>query len=350
MSVQERMVHIDPDAALSGLCAFLLAAHTFHLAARITAGAGGQSKASEEGESHGARIVASRMSYTASMREFLAIAFLFTVGTAIAQDDKAPTAKGKADAQGKGEAQGKIEAEAKAQAKDAKAQMEKRETIAKFPQKHAANRKHLIGYRWNQRDDIYQDKERRYRRMFMMELATEDRLEKTYLGGKLYPSKKKRKKTFVDNFEDKKKRPKLLRWVEKAEQIIRDYAYHPINSMTQFLAVADLSDGTGSMEGTICATGRGFLRADDRVRIWFRPTKTDPTLERIEYHTVLQGRSISGWVRYRFEKEGKYFYPERSELRAPRKKLRLVLLNHTLQAPKPSEKDAETEAPAKKAK
>ena len=207
---------------------------------------------------------------------------------------------------------------------------QRKEAVEKFAAVQAKNRASFHGYRWLQRDTVYLDREVRAVRTFRMLLDDKGELEAVLASHALRKSKKPKLRIAVTQ-KDRKREKEFVRWIETAEKTLRGYVYYPTAKMTAFLKKAKVEPGTGSMEGAVAASGANFLTPGDMVRVFVDPKSLKPL--RIEYHARIGGDAVRGWVTYGTLEGTDRYYPARTELTAPGKKVRLVLVNNTFNAP-----------------
>lgn len=208
---------------------------------------------------------------------------------------------------------------------------EKRQAaVAKFTKIQASNRKSFHGYRWNQREEVFLNRERRARRSFVAELDKKGTITTTLQSSALIKPRKP-KLRLVYTAADKKRDKELLAWVEQAERVLRTYVYYPTAKMTAALKRARIAQGTGSYEQAIVADATDFLNPGDTVRVWVDPKAMIPI--RLEYTTRVKGEPVRGRVSYALLKESDKYYPWKTELYSARRKVQLKLENHTLRAP-----------------
>jgi len=206
----------------------------------------------------------------------------------------------------------------------------RKEAVSKFADIQAANRKSFHGYRWNQREEVFLNRERRARRSFVAELDQQGKVTATLQSSALIKPRKPKLK-LVYTAADKKRDKELLAWVERAERVLRAYVYYPTAKMTAALKRAKVKQGTGSYEHAVVADATDFLNPGDTVRVWVDPKAMRPI--RLEYTTRVKGESVRGRIAYELLKESKAYYPWRAELYSARRKIQLKLENHTLTAP-----------------
>jgi hypothetical protein len=228
------------------------------------------------------------------------------------------------------------DAKPKPDAKPTKEQDEARKkAIATFAKVQRENRKALLGYRWNQREQVWVDRERRANRTFAMGFDVSGRLQATLLSHSDIKSKKNR--DLMRSAAARQKKAKELRaWVEEAESILHQYVYHSPAKMVEFLERAEIKQGEGAYAEAVAAFGASFARPGDHVRVWVNPTTMHPV--RIEYTSRVGADAVNGWITYGTLEEGKRYYAARSELRAPAKKIRLTLQNFNPKPPPKEEK------------
>jgi len=223
---------------------------------------------------------------------------------------------------------------------NAKRAAARKKAILKFARVQRENRMALLGYRWNQREEVWVERERRATRMLSLGFDVAGRMQATLLSHK--DIKAKRRRDRMAPTTTLKKQTKALRtWVEKAEKIVHAYVYYSPAKMVAFLERAEIKQGEGAFAEAVAAYGTGFAQPGDRVRIWVDPATMH--LVRIEYATQIGGDAISGWVTYGTLEDGKRYYAARSELRAPSKRIRVTLQNFN-PLPPPKAKD---KAPSK---
>jgi len=206
----------------------------------------------------------------------------------------------------------------------------RQEAVEKFAEVQAENRKTFHGYRWNQREEVFLNRERRARRSFLLQLDKEGKLTSTLQSSALIkPRHPKLKLTYTP--ADKKRDTELIDWVEAAEGVLREYVYYPTAKMTAALKGAKIEQGTGSYEHAVIAGATSFLHPGDTVRVWIDPKTLRPI--RMEYTTRVKGEPVRGRVSYELLADTESYYPWRAELSSARRKIQLKLENHTLQAP-----------------
>jgi hypothetical protein len=206
----------------------------------------------------------------------------------------------------------------------------RQEAVGKFADVQASNRKSFHGYRWNQREEVFLDRERRARRSFVAELDKQGTITATLQSSALIKPRKPKLK-LVYTAADKKRDKELIAWVEQAELVLRAYVYYPTAKLTAALRRAKVVQGTGSYEHAVVADATDFLNPGDTVRVWIDPKAMRPI--RLEYTTRVKGESVRGRISYELLKKTQAYYPHRAELYSARRKIQLKLENHTLQAP-----------------